>query len=329
MEFSSYTQFWTNKTPESLAKSPHGKIPDGFKLFEGTAIAEYYGESIIMYRSLIEHCLLCRFILSRMVVAGRIPYSKPERTLGILNNHLSANTLRCCLRAVYRFYQLRCSSPHQIHRCCASPRDHCQLKEVFGETEYIEKLQSTPPAKEKKEKEPKEPKPSAAPKPKAKEAEEEDEPLVPAEPKVKTPWTTFLHPTSTLRTGRGRTLKTHPWQRRRSKASAEKVIPHITSLQQGVLRQGGLLFKYNNELAQTFMSSNQIVGQVNDSIIAGALISRGQDIQPVINVAPDWESYSYTKIDLADAAQKDFFEGALAWDLKIDGKEWVDGKNFK
>lgn len=106
-------------------------------------------------------------------------------------------------------------------------------------------------------------------------------------------------------------------------------------------------FKYNNELTQTFMSSNQIggffnrleasrkylfgsvgvLGKANDSVIAGALIARGQDIDPVINVAPDWESYTYSKIDLADAAQKDFFEGALAWDLKIGDKEWADGKN--
>jgi len=108
-------------------------------------------------------------------------------------------------------------------------------------------------------------------------------------------------------------------------------------------------FKYNEELTQTFMSSNQIggffnrleasrkylfgsmgvLGKANDSVISGALIARGQDIEPVINVAPDWESYTFSKIDLADSAQKEFFEGALAWDLKIDGKEWVDGKNFK
>jgi elongation factor 1-gamma len=41
-----YTHFETNKTPEYLAKFPHGKIPawegaDGFKLFEAAAIARY------------------------------------------------------------------------------------------------------------------------------------------------------------------------------------------------------------------------------------------------------------------------------------------------
>lgn len=106
-------------------------------------------------------------------------------------------------------------------------------------------------------------------------------------------------------------------------------------------------FKYNNELTQTFMSSNQIggffnrleasrkylfgsvgvLGETNNSIITGALIVRGQEIQPVVDCAPDWESYSYEKLDLSNEEQKKFFEGALAWDLEIDGKKWVDGKN--
>lgn len=106
-------------------------------------------------------------------------------------------------------------------------------------------------------------------------------------------------------------------------------------------------FKYNQELTQTFMSSNQIggffnrleasrkylfgsvgvLGKTNDSVISGVLIARGSDIKPVVDVAPDWESYAYQAIDLKDEAQKKFFEGALAWDLDVDGKTWVDGKN--
>lgn len=106
-------------------------------------------------------------------------------------------------------------------------------------------------------------------------------------------------------------------------------------------------FKYNNELTQTFMSSNQIggffnrleasrkylfgsmgvLGQTNDSVISGVLITRGQDIKPVVDVAPDWESYEYKKLDLENADDKAFFEAANAWDLDIAGKKWVDGKN--
>ena len=106
-------------------------------------------------------------------------------------------------------------------------------------------------------------------------------------------------------------------------------------------------FKYNEELTQTFMSSNQIggffnrleasrkylfgsmgvLGGNNDSVIAGVLVLRGADYRPVVDVAPDWESYEYKKIELGDAADKSFFEGALAWDLEVGGKKWVDGKN--
>ena len=106
-------------------------------------------------------------------------------------------------------------------------------------------------------------------------------------------------------------------------------------------------FKYNEELTQTFMSSNQIggffnrleasrkylfgsvgvIGTTNNSIIAGALIARGPEIKPVVEVAPDWESYTYERIDLDNAEQKAFFEAALAWDLEIGDKKWADGKN--
>jgi elongation factor 1-gamma len=41
------------------------------------------------------------------------------------------------------------------------------------------------------------------------------------------------------------------------------------------------------------------------------------------------ESYEYTRLDVSKPADKEFFEGAMAWDLVIDGKEWADGKNFK
>ena len=106
-------------------------------------------------------------------------------------------------------------------------------------------------------------------------------------------------------------------------------------------------FKYNEELTLVFMSSNQItgyfnrleasrkylfgslgvLGENNNSIISGVLILRGPDVKPVVDVAPDWESYDYKKLDLDNADDKAFFEAALAWDLEIGGKKWADGKN--
>ena len=71
-----------------------------------------------------------------------------------------------------------------------------------------------------------------------------------------------------------------------------------------------------------------VLGTTGDSIITGALILRGQEVKPVIDVAPDWESYAYVKLDLkGNEDDRKFFEAALAWDLEIDGKKWVDGKN--
>lgn len=106
-------------------------------------------------------------------------------------------------------------------------------------------------------------------------------------------------------------------------------------------------FKYNEELTQVFMSSNQIggffnrleasrkylfgsvgvLGESNASIISGVLILRGQDVKAVVDCAPDWESYDYKKLDLDNEDDKKFIESALAWDLEIDGKIWKDGKN--
>ena len=37
-----------------------------------------------------------------------------------------------------------------------------------------------------------------------------------------------------------------------------------------------------------------VLGKTNDSLISGALIARGQDIKPVVDVAPDYESTTDT-----------------------------------
>jgi len=100
-------------------------------------------------------------------------------------------------------------------------------------------------------------------------------------------------------------------------------------------------------LTLTFMSSNQIggffnrleasrkylfgslgvLGVANNSVITGVFITRGDDIKLSVDCAPDWESYEYKKLDLANDSDKKFFEDALAWDLELDGKKWADGKN--
>ncbi|KAJ3714631.1 elongation factor 1-gamma [Lentinula guzmanii] len=385
-----YKHMETNKTPEFLAKFPHGKIPafegkGGFRLFEAVVIAKYIASlapnsgllgTSATDAALIEqwtHFIELEFDLQTTMITplvnGRIPYIKPlhnillerqERTLTTLNKRLTENTYLVGERitladlafAVYiqRGASISFDAPLRakfpsVVRLLETIVNQPQLKDIYGETTYIEKgLQFTPPAKEKKEKEPK---PAPVPKerkPKAKEVEEEeDEPLIPAEPKVKNPLDDL--PKSSL--------NLEDWKRAYSNKHTRGKDGALEWLYEHFDKEGYSLwrvdFKYNNELTHIFMSSNQIggffnrleasrkylfgsmgvLGQANDSVISGALIARGQDIAPVISVAPDWESYSYAKIDISDPAQKEFFEGALAWDLKIDGKEWVDGKNFK
>ncbi|KAJ3717224.1 elongation factor 1-gamma [Lentinula guzmanii] len=386
-----YKHMETNKTPEFLAKFPHGKIPafegkEGFKLFEGVVIAKYIASlapnsgllgASATDTALVEqwtHFIEVEFGLStdiiNQLVHGRIPYTKPlhntllerqERTLTTLNKQLTETTFLVGERitladlafAVYiqRGATISFDAPLRakfpaVVRLLETIVNQPQLKDIYGETNYVEKgLQFTPPAKEKKEKETK---PVSAPKekkPKAKEVEEddEDEPSVPAEPKVKNPLDDLPKSSFNL----------EDWKRAYSNKDTRGKDGAIEWLYEHFDKEGFSLwrvdFKYNDELTQIFMSSNQIggffnrleasrkylfgsvgvLGQANDSLISGALIARGQDIAPVISVAPDWESYSYTKIDLSDPAQKEFFEGALAWDLKIDGKEWADGKSFK
>lgn len=112
-------------------------------------------------------------------------------------------------------------------------------------------------------------------------------------------------------------------------------------------------FKYNEELTLPFMSNNQIggffarleasrkyifgsasvYGVTRDSIIQGAFVIRGQEHEPVFDVAPDWESYEFTKLDPTKEEDRKFVEDEWSWErpLNINGKEYphVDGKVFK
>ncbi|WWD22754.1 hypothetical protein CI109_107247 [Kwoniella shandongensis] len=221
---------------------------------------------------------------------------------------------------------------------------HPKLAHIFTGIEFVEKLPSPPvPVKEKKAEKPKaEAAPKAPKAPKAKEVdEEEEEPLVPEEPKVKNPLDDLPKSAFNL----------EEWKRQYSNNDTRTgAIPWFyEKFDKDGFSIWKVDFKYNEELTMTFMSSNQIggffnrleasrkylfgsvgvLGKTNDSIITGVLILRGQEVVPVVDVAPDYESYEYKKLDLENAEDKSFFEAALAWDLVVDGKEWVDGKNFK
>jgi elongation factor 1-gamma len=318
-------------------------------------------------------------ILGIRFIRGAIPYFKPLATsshenllnaLAVVDKHLALRTflvteritaadilLATTLDLSFAFHlgkDERAKIPNVI-RFYETVTNVPEIKAVFGEIEYIDKpVQFTPPKKEKpaaeakpeKAKEPKAEKPKAEPKPKKKEEEEDDGDidLVPAEePKAKNPLDSLPKSTFNL----------EDWKRAYSNMDTRGPGGSIEWLYKNFDPEGfsawRVDFKYNEELTQTFMSSNQIggffnrleasrkylfgsvgvLGKANDSVISGALIARGPEIQPVVEVAPDWESYKYERIDMNNEEQKKFLEAALAWDLEIDGKAWVDGKNFK
>ncbi|KAK6459609.1 translation elongation factor eEF1 gamma [Scheffersomyces xylosifermentans] len=219
------------------------------------------------------------------------------------------------------------------------------VHDVIGDVKLIEKpVEFTPPKKEKKEKAPQQPKKEKKEAPKKKEVEEED---APAEaPKPKHPLAALGNPKAPL----------DEWKRVYSnEETRETAIPWFWKNQYNP-EEWSLYkvdYKYNDELTLTFMSNNLVggffnrlsastkylfgcmvvYGENNDNGITGFFLVRGQDYVPAFEVAPDWESYSYTKLDASDPESKEFIENMLAWDkpVIVDGKsrEIADGKVFK
>ena len=112
-------------------------------------------------------------------------------------------------------------------------------------------------------------------------------------------------------------------------------------------------YKYNEELKLTFMANNLIGGfhaRLEASrkylfgaqavyganyacVIKGVFMIRGHNHEEAFNVAPDWESYEFTKLDPTSEADRKYVDDMWAWDVPVtvDGKElpFVDGHVFK
>ncbi|KAF1914762.1 hypothetical protein BDU57DRAFT_558302 [Ampelomyces quisqualis] len=210
---------------------------------------------------------------------------------------------------------------------------------VAGKLEFItEALKNVAPKKEGSEK--KKETPKAAPKPKAAEPEEEEE--APAAPKPKHPLESLPRATFVL----------DDWKRKYSNEETREVaLPWFwenTNFEEYSLYK--VDYKYNDELTLTFMTSNliggffarlegsrkylfgcaSVFGESNNSVIKGAFLVRGQEALPAFDVAPDYESYEFTKLDPTKAEDKEFVNDQWSWDkpITVDGKEyqWADGK---
>ncbi|KAF3057768.1 eEF1-gamma domain-containing protein [Trichoderma afarasin] len=198
-------------------------------------------------------------------------------------------------------------------------------------------LTNTPP---KKPEQPKAaPKPAAAPKA---AAAEEEEPA--AAPKAK-------HPLDALPKA---SLPLDEWKRQYSNSETPAALAwfweNVNFEEYSIWK---VAYKYNDELAMTFMSNNliggfnnrlegsrkylfgctSVYGTNNDSVIEGAFVIRGQEYVPVFDVAPDYESYEFTKLDPTKPEDRAFVEAQWSWDkpVIVNGKEYphADGHVFK
>ena len=225
-----------------------------------------------------------------------------------------------------------------------------KLVEVFGEFEYVEsapqyvapKKDAKPKAEKKAEDKPKAEKAPKAPKEKkpVEKDDDEEEPLVPEEPKAKNPLDDLPKSEFNLEN----------WKRVYSNSDGDVAMKFF---KENFDANGFSIwradYKYSNELTLTFMSSNLVggfftrlegsrkylfgsmgvLGKTNDSHISGVLVCRGDDILPVVQVGPDWESFTYTRLSLDNEDDLKYIEKAFDWTLELDGRAWVDGKNFK
>ncbi|ORY83493.1 hypothetical protein BCR35DRAFT_265140, partial [Leucosporidium creatinivorum] len=206
---------------------------------------------------------------------------------------------------------------------------------IGAEPTLVEKaVVYTPPKKEAK--------PAAAPKaaPAPKAAAEEEEP-VEAAPKAK-------HPCEAL--GPAKSFPLDEFKRQYSNNETDVALKWLDANfdpQEYSLWKAE--YKYPDELTQVFMSSNLITGfhsrlegsrkyvfgstgvygENNNSKIVGVYMIRGSDWKGVFDVAPDYESYSFTPLDFKAPADREFVEGCWAWTNEVDGLKYADGKVMK
>ncbi len=184
--------------------------------------------------------------------------------------------------------------------------------------------------------------PKAAPKPAAAPAAEAEEPAEAPKPK---------HPLEALPKA---SLPLDEWKRQYSNVDTPLALKWFwenVNFEEYSLWK--VLYKYNDELTIVFMSSNlvsgfnnrleasrkylfgsaSVYGENNNSVIEGAFVIRGQDYLPVFDVAPDYESYEFIKLDPTNPEDRAFVEAQWSWDKPaiVDGKSYnhAAGKVFK
>lgn len=218
------------------------------------------------------------------------------------------------------------------------------FKEVIGELPLCVKMQVAQPKKAEPKAEPKKAEPKAE-KPKKKKDADDDEPeeenYQDEKPKGKNPLDLLPKSSFVL----------DDWKRFYSNNETRPTAcdwfwKNFDSEGYSIFK---LDYKYNNELTLVFMSSNLIggffqrlesarkyafgslviLGEDNKNEITGYFVFRGSDIPQEVQDAADFESYKFTKVNPKEKAVQEAFNAVIAWDAKIAGKTFADGKIFK
>ncbi len=66
-----------------------------------------------------------------------------------------------------------------------------------------------------------------------------------------------------------------------------------------------------------------VYGKANDSVIVGAFLVRGQEAEPAFDVAPDFDSYEFTKLDPSKKEDRAFVEDQWEAEKPITVKDKV------
>lgn len=299
-------------------------------------------------------------------IIGREPYNKKNvedaqkivlKAVSAVEEHLNLNTYlvgeRLTLADIfgtallYRGFQYffdkkwRAGHPN-LTRWYETVYNQPIYSEVAGKLQFIEEaIKNQPHKKEAAPKKEQPPKEAAKLKLKDEEDEEEEKPA----PKPK-------HPLESLDRA---TFVLDDWKRKYSNEDTRSVaLPWFwENCKFDEYSLWRVDYRYNDELTLVFMTSNliggffnrleasrkylfgaaSVYGEANNSILRGAFVVRGQDAMAAFNVAPDYESYEFSKLDPTKAEDRTFVEDMWAWDKPIEanGKpyEWADGKVFK
>ncbi|EED12466.1 translation elongation factor eEF-1 subunit gamma, putative [Talaromyces stipitatus ATCC 10500] len=352
-----------SKTPEYLEIHPLGKIPafvgaNGFKLHEAMAIAIYITSqnekttllgttkqdyaSILRWMSFANTDLITRLCSWYLPLLGSIPYNKKtveenvaatNAAMKVLETHLTANTFlvgeRITLADIFVAAIIRRgyatvldkkwrSEFVSVTRWFNTVINQGYWKESVPESTFVEEaIKYTPPKKEEKPKKEAAPKPAAAAKEMMRKSQMSSRQYSNNDTRpVAMPWF---------------------WEHYKPEEYSLWLVD----------------YKYNDELKLTFMANNliggffarleasrkylfgaaSVYGENYKCLIRGAFLVRGQEHIPAFDVAPDWESYEFKKLDHTKEEDRKLVEDLWAWDTPVvrDGKEYphVDGHVFK